>query len=470
MQSEINLITENTPKATYKKINCKAINNTTQQLCKYTAQHESDLCGIHIRQQNIILNSKQKKKILPLTKVEICNLNWKDTKSITRPVIQCTLASFGITKKLSQRKSFLIERLISLRQALLNENKVVQIQRWFRYKIWNLIKFYHGAGWINRKKCTNLTEFLTFDNITEIPERDFITHKENGHIYGFTVDSIHTLFQNEFRNNRFSPPKNPYTRVKLTHSLLDRAGAILKCVYVSDKKIHNKCKIISRCKLFYLDHSIDKLCKEIKQKRGFSIKPCWIKNLSLRKIKLAYGTFQKIWRKLSPKVQTEVIPGYGNLFSMKRLRQFYQAPTKQHALYIIYDTCKILSKTENNDIGIIIICAVLWVVCRQSRADLSWASDIDFGLYSRKEIVQHETQSTQFIPDPVADPEPVADPMENVVLEQNHEIQPISLNIIETINNVSERPQNEQPVENEQPVSNSRNIIRRLLGLTMLNE
>ena len=65
----------------------------------------------------------------------------------------------------------------------------------------------HGPAFNNRKLCINETDFLTLEDISEIPYSQFFSYKDiDGMIYGFNISS---LYEYLFKKNNKS---NPYTR------------------------------------------------------------------------------------------------------------------------------------------------------------------------------------------------------------------------------------------------------------------
>lgn len=418
---------------------CQAINKTTQLQCSFFQKHPGKLCGIHHRcrqrrcnggvgsdsdigsvntdvngnrSSSGIVSKTKRSAPKPLTIEEIKTHKGSDNRRLTRPMLQCTLAAFGIHRKLSGKKKDLLSRFERLQYIISNEQYVLQIQRWWKTKNEELLDYYHGSAWKDRGKCTNNTEFITFDDLDEIPSKNFISYIENDHVYGFTVDSILTLFTNQLRINRSSLPRNPYTRQKLADSLLERAFALREYAYPTPHHTFYKNSGVSKFQLRHVKFIIKRWCDAVEESTGFIIKPAWLLRLSVRKIELAFNTFQRIWTSLPQSVQEDLFTGK-KLFSRQRRARYYHSPTKKHLLMSVFELCILFSgyggpskyrKSESqsesktkekakslNERGIIIISAVLWTVCRAARTHLSWAADINFEEWHRPVL---ETENT----------------------------------------------------------------------------
>ena len=109
----------------------------------------------------------------------------------------------------------------------LNGNKDILKKRIYNYmyhsyycliiqKIWRrvLVKNYidlHGPGFKKRDDCSNDCDFISLDNIKEIPYNQFFSYKDDeDYIYGFDIGSLYNLYVKNFENK--SKIENPFTR------------------------------------------------------------------------------------------------------------------------------------------------------------------------------------------------------------------------------------------------------------------
>lgn len=87
----------------------------------------------------------------------------------------------------------------------------------------NYIKF-HGPAFKNKGLCTNMTDFLTMDNISDLQNEQFFSFKDaDGFIYGFDLLSINNLI---YTCN--GSLKNPYNRLPITGEVINNLRHLLR--------------------------------------------------------------------------------------------------------------------------------------------------------------------------------------------------------------------------------------------------
>jgi hypothetical protein len=115
------------------------------------------------------------------------------------PRILASLEYYKLIKTSDSGKFMLIINNISLLESFFNLllkanvhlDKVIKLQRWIKMQLARFCNKLHGAAWHNRALCVNDSDFVSLDDIGEIPHNDFISFKdENGFIYGFSLDSL----------------------------------------------------------------------------------------------------------------------------------------------------------------------------------------------------------------------------------------------------------------------------------------
>lgn len=114
-----------------------------------------------------------------------------------------TIAKF-YNLKLNGNKNELKKRLYNYLFYSYNSIKIQKITR--GYFIKKYIRL-HGPGFLNKKLCTNDSDFCTLDDINDIPYNQFFSFKdENNFIYAFDIYSLYNLYL----KNNFSI-ENPFT-------------------------------------------------------------------------------------------------------------------------------------------------------------------------------------------------------------------------------------------------------------------
>lgn len=84
------------------------------------------------------------------------------------------------------------------------------IQRYFRGHLRRRCNLFRGPGFLNRGLCSNGSDFLTGDEMVDIPSNQFISYTaDDGYVYGFDVVSLYNL---KTRVGRGENVLNPYTR------------------------------------------------------------------------------------------------------------------------------------------------------------------------------------------------------------------------------------------------------------------
>jgi hypothetical protein len=87
----------------------------------------------------------------------------------------------------------------------------------------NYIKF-HGPAFKNKGLCTNTTDFLTMDNISDLQNEQFFSFKDaDGFIYGFDLLSINNLI---YTCNGLL--KNPYNRLPISSQVINNLRHLLR--------------------------------------------------------------------------------------------------------------------------------------------------------------------------------------------------------------------------------------------------
>ena len=123
--------------------------------------------------------------------------------------------------KISGNKTELLSRIYCY---LYFSSYIIKIQKIFRGLLARKYKKLHGPACMNRKLCTNNSDFITMDPVEEINFHQFVSYQDvDGFIYGFDIISLHNLY---FKSNK--EIKNPYNRTKLPDSIFKTIKSILR--------------------------------------------------------------------------------------------------------------------------------------------------------------------------------------------------------------------------------------------------
>ena len=81
------------------------------------------------------------------------------------------------------------------------------IQNFWKKQLRYKYHLLHGPAVNKRGLCNNINDFLSFDDIDDIPYSQFFSYKDKDNfVYGFNIKSFYNLLIND------TEPKNPYNR------------------------------------------------------------------------------------------------------------------------------------------------------------------------------------------------------------------------------------------------------------------
>ena len=116
---------------------------------------------------------------------------------------------------------------------LINSNYVVVIQKIIRGYFIRLYNKLVGPALYNREKCINSTDFLTLQNISDIPYNEFFSYKYDNCVWGFNILSIYNLFS---KSN--GSVLNPYTRELISNTIFDDIKILVKLSNIFNKPVN----------------------------------------------------------------------------------------------------------------------------------------------------------------------------------------------------------------------------------------
>jgi hypothetical protein len=123
--------------------------------------------------------------------------------------ILASLEYYKLIKKQDVSKFMLainnINLLVSLFETLLNVNmnlsKIIKLQKWIKKSLNNFKAKLRGPALYNRALCVNDSDFVSLDDIKDIPEREFISFKDDtDFIYGYRGSAQFLVHKDLIRN------------------------------------------------------------------------------------------------------------------------------------------------------------------------------------------------------------------------------------------------------------------------------
>ena len=145
--------------------------------------------------------------------------NYKNIATINYNVNQLKQMCKKYKLKVSGNKPELMHRIYNF---LKYSYYCIKIQKKYRGYLYRQYENFKGPGYKNTKLCCNKTDFLLFEEISNLPKKQLFTYKDkDGFIYGFDICSLWNLI---YLNKE---TKNPYNRNKFPEDILYKIKRIV---------------------------------------------------------------------------------------------------------------------------------------------------------------------------------------------------------------------------------------------------
>ena len=141
--------------------------------------------------------------------------------------------------KVTGNKTQLVQRIYSF---LYLSNAIVKIQKIMRGNFQRKYIRHHGPAFKNRKLCSNTFDFLSMDEISDVPNEQFFSYKdEDGFIYGFDILSIHNLI---YKCNGVI--KNPFNTKSISSKVIEDLRTLIRLSRLFKINIHTEINDITK--------------------------------------------------------------------------------------------------------------------------------------------------------------------------------------------------------------------------------
>lgn len=200
--------------------------------------------------------------------------------------------------------------------------KIKKIQKLIKEYIENKEVFLRGPAYLNRTICNNTEDFLTFEEVENIPDRYFFSFKgKDTFIYGFDIRSFNKLIECKM--------DNPYNRNKIPKQAILNLKSLISNPKYDLVEIQNG-DITKEQKMNHRIMSVFQKIDELDTYAG-GTNINWFLNLSNNQLKLYYKVLEDIWNyrtELSNSRKNEIVPN-------KKM-----FPINVHAFYNLIDKRK----------------------------------------------------------------------------------------------------------------------------------
>lgn len=100
---------------------------------------------------------------------------------------------------------------------------IIKIQTMMRNRMVRKYNQLHGPAYLNRSLCTNSSDFISMEPLSEIQFHQFISYRDkDGFIYGFDICSLYNLIKSDV------DIKNPYTRTCIPKEVLKNLKQVIR--------------------------------------------------------------------------------------------------------------------------------------------------------------------------------------------------------------------------------------------------
>jgi len=148
----------------------------------------------------------------------------------TVPMLKTICEKYNITK--NGNKQELINNIYLFLYAT---NSITKIQKKFKIYLKEKLNILHGPANNNKSLCVNDTDFLTMENLNEIPDLNFYSFIDDDKIiYGFDINSLLSAIRKDYHF------RNPYNRKNLPITkIIKDVNSILRLNKIFNMKDEN---------------------------------------------------------------------------------------------------------------------------------------------------------------------------------------------------------------------------------------
>lgn len=255
---------------------------------------------------------------------------------------------------------------------------VTKIQKKIRGFIQRKYMNSHGPAYKNRELCVNTTDFLTVDDLTNIPLVQFFSYKDDDDfIYGFDIISLHNLI---YKSNGIV--KNPYNRRPITNKIIDDLKSLLRLSKILNIQISTDINDLSNNEISQeksLELRILSLFQEIDSLGNYS-NSAWFTSLTRAQLIKFLRELIDIWSfraQLSMEMKILISPPLGNPFPRSNplayLNNLANMDEMQKFLMDIME--KIVNSNadrDNKSLGAYYVLGALTLVNHEASISLPW--------------------------------------------------------------------------------------------------
>ena len=275
--------------------------------------------------------------------------------------------------KISGNKTELLLRIFSY---LYLSSYIIKIQKVFRGRLVKKYNTFHGPAALNRKLCTNSSDFITMEPVEEINFHQFLSYKDvDGFIYGFDIISLHNLY---FKSGK--DIKNPYNRTLFPESVFKIIKSILRLSRIL--KIHINLHFEDDTQSLSLEKTVELRALAVFQtidSLGNYSNPQWFLSLNRNQLIKFTRELIDIWNyraQLSQETKRNICPPIGDPFRNLSMPYIHTEGNMSNVKKVVLE---VLEKLVNNGVdkdskslGAYYVLGALTLVNEEAATSLPW--------------------------------------------------------------------------------------------------
>ena len=333
-------------------------------------EYMNNITGSCVKNMNLVKNPikiNDDKIIIPTVETynEITRFNYN--------VAQLKLFAKHFKLKISGNKNELLVRIYSY---LYFSSYIIKIQKIFRGLLARKYKSLHGPACMNRKMCTNSSDFITMEPVEEINFHQFLSYKDvDGFIYGFDVISLHNLYLKSGKEI-----KNPYNRNLLPDIVFKGIKSILRLSRIL--KIHVNLHFEDDTQNISSEKAIELRALTLFQtidSYGHLSNPAWFLSLNRSQIIKFVREISDIWSyraQLSQETKRNICPPNGDPFRNLSMPYIHTEGNMCNVKKVVLEVLEKLVNngidTDSKNLGTFYVLGALTLVNSEAASSLPW--------------------------------------------------------------------------------------------------
>jgi hypothetical protein len=250
----------------------------------------------------------------------------------------------------------------------------MKIQRMMRGMLVRKYMSAHGPAYKDRTLCTNDTDFMTMEPLTDLKVHYFISYKdEDGFIYGYDMVSLYNLIEKNMES-----ATNPYNRKSFPKSLISNFYMVIRiarCLNIG-LDLNIEADVISPAQSVEL-RALD-LFQKIDALGNYS-DPQWFLSLTRNQLTKFMRELHDIFSyraQLIPEIKRNICPPHGEPFYNVNLHYIQHCPDmtdiRNFVLAIMEKFVNRGINTDSKSLGAYYVLAALTLVNESAASSLPW--------------------------------------------------------------------------------------------------